>query len=142
MIEVVVTAINIKRDKGSMGYPLTQVNSNEVNVARQSNVMNSFVGKVSGLQISRRNTGFDNSNKILLLGATTITGLNRPLVVVSGIPITGNGGGNGQVDGADRGNILSDSNPNDIASISVLKGAGATALYGFLGIHEVILITT
>ncbi len=142
MNEVVVIALNIIRDKGSLGYSITQVNSDEVNVARQSNVMNSLVGKVSGLQISQGNTGVDTSSKILLRGVTTITGPNRPLVVVDGIPITGNGGETGQVDGVDRGDALSDSNPNDIDSISVLKGAGAAAAYGSLGTHEVILITT
>lgn len=140
--EVVVTALNIQRDKESLGYSISQVSAEEVNVARENNVMNSLSGKVSGLQITQSNTGVDGSSRVLLRGITTINGNNRPLVVVDGIPISNGSGGAGGGGGIDRGDALSDINPDDVASISVLKGAGAAAAYGSLGINGVILVTT
>ncbi|MBA6154412.1 SusC/RagA family TonB-linked outer membrane protein [Gelidibacter maritimus] len=142
MDEVVVTALNIQRDKESLGYSVSQVSAEEVNVAKENNVMNSLSGKVSGLQITQANTGVDGSSRILLRGVTTINGSNRPLVVVDGIPISGDAGGGSQWGGVDRGDALSDINPDDVESISVLKGAGAAAAYGSLGMHGVILVTT
>lgn len=140
--EVVVTALNIQRDKESLGYSISQVSSEEVNVARENNVMNSLSGKVSGLQITQSNTGVDGSSRVLLRGITTINGNNRPLVVIDGIPIDNGSGGAGGGGGIDRGDALSDINPDDVASISVLKGAGAAAAYGSLGMNGVILVTT
>ncbi|MEZ4970980.1 MAG: SusC/RagA family TonB-linked outer membrane protein [Flavobacteriaceae bacterium] len=142
MDEVVVTALNIQRDKESLGYSISQVSPEEVNLARENNIMNSLSGKVSGLQITQSNTGVDGSSRVLLRGITTINGNNRPLVVVDGIPISNNSGGAGGYGGVDRGDALSDLNPDDVASISVLKGAGAAAAYGSLGMNGVILITT
>ncbi|HUH27742.1 SusC/RagA family TonB-linked outer membrane protein [Gelidibacter sp.] len=142
MDEVVITALNIQRDKESLGYSVSQVSAEEVNVAKENNVMNSLAGKVSGLQITQANTGVDGSSRILLRGVTTINGSNRPLVVVDGIPISGDAGGGSQWGGVDRGDALSDINPDDVESISVLKGAGAAAAYGSLGMHGVILVTT
>lgn len=142
MDEVVVTALNIQRDKESLGYSVSQIKSDEVNVARENNVMNSLSGKVSGLQITQSNTGVNSSSRVLLRGVTTITGSNRPLVVVDGIPINNGSGGAGSWGGVDRGDDLSDINPDDVESISVLKGAGAAAAYGSLGMNGVILITT
>lgn len=140
MDEIVVTALNIQRDKESLGYSVSQLNANEVNVARENNVMNSLNGKVSGLQITQTGNGVDASSRILLRGINTISGNNRPLVVIDGIPMSnGSSGSNG---GVDRGDQLSDINPDDVASISVLKGSGAAAAYGSLGMHGVILITT
>lgn len=140
--EVVVTALNIQRDKESLGYSVSQVSSDEVNVARENNVMNSLSGKVSGLQITQSNTGVDGSSRVLLRGITTINGNNRPLVVVDGIPISNGSSGAGGGGGIDRGDALSDINPDDVASISILKGAGAAAAYGSLGMNGVILVTT
>ena len=142
MDEVVVTALNIQRDKESLGYSVSQVSSEEVNVARENNIMNSLSGKVSGLQITQSNTGVDGSSRVLLRGITTINGNNRPLVVVDGIPISNDSGGAGGSGGVDRGDALSNINPDDVESISVLKGAGAAAAYGSLGMNGVILITT
>ena len=142
MDEVIITALNIQRDKESLGYSVSQVSADEVNVAKENNVMNSLSSKVSGLQVSQGNTGVDGSSRILLRGVTTINGSNRPLVVVDGIPISGGAGGGSQWGGVDRGDALSDINPDDVESISVLKGAGAAAAYGSLGMHGVILITT
>ena len=142
MDEVVITALNIQRDKESLGYSVSQVSSEEVNVAKENNIMSSLSSKVAGLQVSQGNTGVDGSSRILLRGVTTINGSNRPLVVVDGIPISSGAGGGSQWGGVDRGDALSDINPDDVESISVLKGAGAAAAYGSLGMHGVILITT
>ncbi|MFT4566072.1 MAG: TonB-linked SusC/RagA family outer membrane protein [Saprospiraceae bacterium] len=140
--EVVVTALNIERDKASLGYSITQVSADKVNVARENNVMNSLLGKVSGLQVTQSNTGIDGSSRILLRGVTTISGNNRPLVVIDGIPMGNGAGGASGSGGIDRGDALSDINPDDIESMTVLKGAGAAAAYGSLGINGVILVTT
>ncbi len=140
--EVVVTALNIERDKASLGYSVAQIDAAEVNIVKDNNVMNSLTGKVSGLQITQANTGVDGSSRILLRGITTISGSNRPLVVIDGIPVGGGSSGASQWGGTDGGDALSDINPDDVASISVLKGAGASAAYGSLGMNGVIIITT
>ncbi len=140
--EVVVTALNNERNKESLGYSISQLSSDDIDVARENNVMNSLSGKVAGLQITQSNTGVDGSSRVLLRGITTISGNNRPLVVIDGIPISNGAGGAGSSGGVDRGDALSDINPDNVASISVLKGAGASAAYGSLGMNGVILITT
>ncbi|RLD86385.1 MAG: SusC/RagA family TonB-linked outer membrane protein, partial [Bacteroidetes bacterium] len=140
--EVVVTALNIERDKASLGYSVAQIDAVEVNVVKDNNVMNSLTGKVSGLQITQANTGVDGSSRILLRGITTISGSNRPLIVVDGIPVSGGGSGGSAWGGTDGGDALSDINPDDVESMSVLKGAGASAAYGSLGMNGVIIITT
>jgi TonB-linked SusC/RagA family outer membrane protein len=142
--EVVVTALNIQRDKASLGYSISQINAEDanINIVKENNVINSLTGRVSGLQITQANTGVDGSSRILLRGITTISGSNRPLVVVDGIPVSGGGSGGTAWGGTDGGDALSDINPDDVESISVLKGAGASAAYGSLGMNGVIIITT
>ncbi len=140
--EVVVTALNIERDKASLGYSVAQIDAVEVNVVKDNNVVNSLTGKVSGLQITQANTGVDGSSRILLRGITTISGSNRPLIVVDGIPVSGGGSGGVAWGGTDGGDALSDINPDDVESMSVLKGAGASAAYGSLGMNGVIIVTT
>ena len=140
--EVVVTALNIKRDKASLGYSVSQLDSKELTVAKEANVMNSLSGKVSGLQITKSSTGVGGSTRVLLRGVTSLSGSNRPLVVIDGIPVSNTSNGGGQWGGYDEGDDLSDINPEDIESMSVLKGAGASAAYGSLGMNGVILITT
>jgi TonB-linked SusC/RagA family outer membrane protein len=140
--EVIVTAFDIQRDKASLGYSVQQLKPEEFAVAQENNIMNSLSGKVSGLQITQGNTGVDGSSRILLRGITTIDGSNRPLVVVDGIPVS-NGSSSGNPNGGrDGGDALSDINPNDVATVTVLKGAGAAAAYGSRGMHGVILVTT
>lgn len=140
--EIVVTALNSERNKESLGYSISQLSSDDFDIARENNVMNSLSGKVAGLQITQSNTGVDGSSRVLLRGITTISGNNRPLVVIDGIPVSNGAGGAGSSGGVDRGDALSDINPDNVASISVLKGAGASAAYGSLGMNGVILITT
>ena len=141
--EVVVTALSIERDKNSLGYSITQVGSDELNSVKENNPINSLAGKVAGLQISNTPTGVDGSTRVILRGVASLSSGNRPLIVVDGIPVDGGTyGGAGIGGGKDMGDALSDINPEDIESMSVLKGAGAAAAYGSRGANGVILITT
>lgn len=147
--EVVVTALGIQRQKKSLGYAIQEVKGQTLVDARETNLVNDLTGKVSGLQVVRSGNGPAGSSQILLRGNNSLTGLSQPLIVVDGIPMdnstgrVGIGASNGFYNTTlDMGNGLSDINPDDIASISVLKGPAAAALYGSLGGNGVILITT
>jgi TonB-linked SusC/RagA family outer membrane protein len=143
--EVVVTALAIQRNKESLGYSISQVGSEEFTQAKEVNVMNSLAGKVAGLQINTTPSGVDGSTRVVLRGISSLSGNNRPLIVVDGIPVNGGtfgGAGTGSGESKDMGDALSDINPEDVESMSVLKGAGASAAYGSRGANGVILITT
>ncbi len=141
--DVVVTALNIARDKSSLGYSIAKVNSREISEVKLNNPFNSLAGKVAGLQITTSPTGVDASARVVLRGVASLSGGNRPLIVIDGIPVSGGTyGGASEWGGVDRGDALSDINPEDVESISVLKGAGAAAVYGSRGANGVILITT
>ena len=140
--EVVVTALNIQRNKSSLGYSVTQIGSDEINQAKENNPVNSLAGKVAGLQITRAATGVDGSSRVVLRGVSSMLGNNRPLFVIDGIPMESSYGGGGRWGGTDSGDALSDLNPEDIESMTVLKGAGAAAAYGSRGANGVILVTT
>ncbi|MEA1876075.1 MAG: SusC/RagA family TonB-linked outer membrane protein [Bacteroidota bacterium] len=141
--EVVVVALNIARDKSSLGYSVTQVNSEEIAQVKQNNPINSLAGKVAGLQISGTPSGVDGSSRVVLRGISSLSSGNRPLIIIDGIPVSGGSyGGASEWGGTDKGDALSDINPADVESISVLKGAGAAAIYGSRGANGVILITT
>ena len=143
--EVVVTALGMKRDKKALGYAMQELKGDALVDARESNVANALSGKVSGLQIIRSNNGVGGSSKIVLRGNSSLTGNNQPLIVVDGIPMDNFTGGVDDVwgnSGPDMGSGLSDINPDDIESMSVLKGASAAALYGSRAGNGVILITT
>jgi len=140
--EVVVTALNINRSKSSLGYSISTISGKDLNNSGEKNVINSLSGKVAGLQISKSSTGVDGSSRVILRGVASITGDNRPLIVIDGIPVDAGHGGGGRWGGTDQGDALSDINGEDIESISILKGAGAAAAYGSRGAHGVILITT
>lgn len=141
--EVVVTALNIARDKSSLGYSITQVGSEEITQVKQNNPINSLAGKVAGLQISGTPSGVDGSSRVVLRGISSLSSGNRPLIVIDGIPVSGGSyGGASEWGGTDKGDALSDINPDDVESMSVLKGAGAAAVYGSRGANGVIIITT
>ena len=142
MNEVVVTALNINRTRSSLGYSVTSIKGDNLNQARENNVINTLSGKVAGLQISKSASGVDGSSRVILRGVASILGENRPLIVVDGIPVDAGHGGGDRWGGTDRGDALSDINPEDVDNISVLKGAGAAAAYGSRGANGVILITT
>ena len=147
--EVVVTALGIQRQKKSLGYAIQEVKGQALVDSREVNVVNDLTGKVAGLQVVRSGNGPGGSSQILLRGNNSLSGLSQPLIVVDGIPMdnstgrVGVGASNGFYNTTlDQGNGLSDINPEDIASMSVLKGPAAAALYGSLGGNGVILITT
>ena len=139
--EIIVTGLSIERDKESLGYSVTQLDGDEVNEVKADNFANALTGKVAGLQITESSTGVGGSTRIILRGITSISGNNRPLFVIDGIPMLS--GYNAQNNTSkDGGDALADINPEDIESISVLKGAGAAAVYGSRAANGVILVTT
>ena len=143
--EVVVTALGIKREKKALGYAMQEVKGESLVEARETNLANALSGKISGVQIIRSSNGPGGSSKIQLRGANSVTGTNQPLIVVDGVPMDNfTGASNNDIDNPsmDMGNGLSDINPEDIESMSVLKGASAAALYGSRAGNGVILITT
>ena len=143
--EVVVTALGIKRERKSLGYAIQDVKGDVILNSHENNVANALTGKIAGVQITRSSNGPGGSSKIQLRGNNSVTGLNQPLIVVDGVPMdnfTGADNNDYWNPSADMGNGLSDINPEDIESMSVLKGASAAALYGSRAGNGVILITT
>lgn len=149
MQEVVITALGIQKSKKSLGYAVQEVKGQTLVEAREPNLVNDLSGKVAGLQVVRSGNGPGGSSQITLRGNNSLTGASQPLIVVDGVPMDNSTGrvGIGATNdfwnpSLDMGNGLSDINADDIASISVLKGPAAAALYGSLGGNGVILITT
>jgi len=144
--EVVVTALGIKREAKALGYSLTQVEGDEMSKVKTASAINSLQGRVAGVNISTTSAGAAGSSRIVIRGASSLTGNNQPLYVVDGIPIINNT--NGSVVGptndgtGDGGDDISTINPDDIESVSILKGSSAAALYGSLASNGVIMITT
>lgn len=143
--EVVVTALGISREKQSIGYASQEVSGEEVSTVKVDNVINSLSGKVSGVQI-KANNNFGGSANFLIRGVSSMTGDNQPLFVIDGIPISNavnnTSAQRGGSTGYDYGNAASDINPDDVASINILKGAAASAIYGSRGANGVVIITT
>lgn len=154
--EVVVTALGIEKESKKLGYATSIVDADEINVNRSANFMNALQGKVAGVNISSLGTGPGGTSKVRIRGQSSISGQNNPLIVVNGIPIDntnfGTNPGNNGADGAlgtngggvtsDGGDGLTSINPDDIESMTVLKGAAAAALYGSRAKDGVIMITT
>lgn len=140
---VVVTALGISRDKKSLGYSVQDVKGDELNKAREANVVNALTGKVAGVQITNSSGSVGASSRIVLRGVTSLSGDNQPLFVVDGVPISNNTFGNSDgYGGTNRGSGVADINPDDIESVSVLKGPNAAALYGSRASNGVIIVTT
>ncbi|MDH3649854.1 MAG: SusC/RagA family TonB-linked outer membrane protein, partial [Saprospiraceae bacterium] len=142
--EVVVTALGISRAKQSLGYGISEVKGEELQRVTQENVLSTLAGRVPGMQISQV-SGPGSTVQVVIRGMTSLTTDNQPLFVVDGIPMANsvnNFQENGSRNQVDYGNAISDINPNDIESISVLKGPSAAALYGSRAGNGVILITT
>lgn len=141
--EVVVTALGIKRDRKALGYGLSEVKGEELTKAKETNVINSLAGKVAGLVVSNTAGGASGSTRVMLRGTTELSGNNQPLYVVDGVPLDNtNFGSAGEQGGYDLGDGISAINPDDIETMTVLKGPAASALYGSRASHGVILITT
>lgn len=150
--EVVVTALGIKREEKALGYAITKLDSSAFTNAVASNWTDALSGKVAGLNLVR-NGGPAGSNKIILRGENNLTGDNEALIVIDGVVASSSArrtaGANGGVYGttgdimpADFGSALNDLNPDDIENVTVLKGPGASALYGQRGANGAIIITT
>ena len=141
--EVVVTAMGIQRDRKALGYEVSEVKGEALTKAKETNVANSLAGRVAGLVVEGTAGGASGSTRVMLRGATEMTGNNQPLYVVDGVPMDNtNFGSAGTEGGYDLGDGISAINPDDIETMSVLKGPAASALYGSRASHGVILITT
>jgi len=140
--EVVVTALGIKKEEKKLGYSVSTVNGNDLDKAKESNVAYSLEGRVAGLSISGTNGGAGSSARILLRGVTSASA-GPPLFVINGVPMDNTQRGqSGEWGGADFGDGIANINPDDIESMTVLKGQSASALYGTRAVNGVILITT
>ena len=145
--EVVVTALGIQREEKSLGYAVTQVKGEDLMDAVSNNWTDALSGKVAGLNMIKSGGGPAGSNKIILRGESSLNGDNAALIVVDGVVVSSkisepNGSYLGSENPIDHGNGISDLNPEDIESVSVLKGPGAAALYGSRGSNGAIIITT
>jgi TonB-linked SusC/RagA family outer membrane protein len=143
--EVVVTALGIKREKKALGYSQQSISGDEINSAGQTNVLQGLSGNIAGLQVNAPSS-MGGSNRITIRGINSISGNNKPLIVVDGIPMdnsnfnsTATQSGSG---GRDYGDTSADINPDDIETVTVLKGAAAAALYGSRAGNGVIMYTT
>lgn len=145
---LVVTALGISRQERAIGSAVQSVQAEQLQQARETNIVSALAGRAAGLQV--RSTGTQGgSARVVIRGANSFTGENQPLFVVDGVPIdnssprlTGGAGGGTQAGAVDYGNAASDINPNDIESITVLKGPNAAALYGSRAANGAIVITT
>ncbi len=148
--EVVVTALGIKREAKKLGYATATVTADQLTINRELNLVNGLVGKMSGVNITSLSIGPAGSSKIRIRGQSSFSSVNQPLIVVNGVPIDntsyGLGGGtsarSGQVNSSDGGDSFLSINSDDIESLTVLKGATASALYGSRAKDGVIMITT
>lgn len=151
--ELVVTALGVKKAAKSLTYSTQRIGNEELTTAKDANLMNSISGKAAGITINRSTSGVGGSVKVILRGNKSAQSSNQPLYVIDGIPMTNyttqqpnsTWGGDGTSNfspGRDGGDGISSLNPDDIESISVLKGASASALYGSQAANGVILITT
>lgn len=138
--EVVLTALGISREKKSLGYSISEVDGEAVNLTPQENVLNSLSGKVSGVRISQMDGLAGSSVNMIIRGATSLSSDNQPLFVVDGVPVVNSL--NNFYEGADMGNAIADLDPLNVENVSVLKGPSAAALYGSRAGNGVVLITT
>ena len=142
--EVVVTAMGIKRSAKALGYSATAVDGDKIAAARTNDVMSSLAGKVAGVSISSTSSDPGASNAVIIRGVSSLSGNNQPLYVIDGVPLTNASVSSGDQlnNGYDFGNGANAVNPDDVESMTILKGAAATALYGSRAASGVILITT
>lgn len=148
MKDVVVTALGIQRDKKELGYAVQTLRPKDITDVKQTNLVNAFAGKIAGVQVTNGSSGVGSSSRIVIRGENSLSGTNQPLFVVDGVPISNSTVTNNTENNetgfqeVDYGNGAADINPDDIESITVLKGAGAAALYGSRAASGVIVINT
>ena len=135
--EVVVTALGIKREKKMLGYAVQELTSEQLQRTSDPSVTSALQGKVAGMQLTSAGTGLSGSTKITIRGNSSLSDNNQPLWIVDGVPFDDtNTSGASYYGGVDRGGASTDINPEDIETISVLKGANAAALYGIVPATE------
>lgn len=143
--EVVVTALGIKRDKKKLGYASQEIKGEELSDAGQTNAVNALSGNVSGIQVTAPSS-MGGSTRIVMRGIKSVTGNNQPLIVIDGVPLDNSNFANANMQrgsgGRDYGDATGDINPSDIASVTVLKGGPASALYGARAGNGAIIYTT
>lgn len=147
---IVVTALGIEKKESSLVYSIKQINGDELTRVKDPNMINTLAGKVSGVQINKTSSGLGASAKVQMRGMRSVIGNNEPLYVIDGVPVLNSSneqafsavGGTADAGNRDGGDGISNLNPEDIESISVLKGSPAAALYGSQAANGVILITT
>jgi TonB-linked SusC/RagA family outer membrane protein len=137
--EVVITAIGIEKDKRKLGYSVTEVESDEIMKSRETNIVNALNAKVAGVQVTSTSGSPGASSAVRIRGNTSINGNNEPLYVIDGIPIDNSYRGSNFTDQANR---AIDIDPNDIESMTVLKGGAASVLYGLRAANGAIIINT
>lgn len=147
--EVVVTALGLKREQKALGYAVTEVKGDALRTANTISPVASLQGKVAGVEIKQSDGGIFGATKIQIRGASTLKGNNQPIYVIDGVILDNSTSGNSTVDwdagsnnAKDYGNELKNLNPDDFETVSVLKGAAATALYGSRGLNGAVVITT
>lgn len=148
--DVIVTALGIQKQGNALPYAVSRVNRNELIQVKDPNMIVALVGKIAGMQVNRSASGMGGSVKVSMRGNRSVAGNNQPLYVIDGIPMLNENseqpstaiGGTADAGNRDAGDGISNLNPEDIESISILKGAPAAALYGTQAANGVILITT
>lgn len=144
--EVVVTALGLKRSEKALGYAVTEVKGDELKAANTISPVAALQGKVAGVEISQSDGGIFGATKIQIRGASTLGTNNQPIYVIDGVILDNGTSGNDDLNWGDSandyGNELKNLNPDDFETVSVLKGAAATALYGSRGLNGAIVITT
>ncbi|MGY5255248.1 SusC/RagA family TonB-linked outer membrane protein [Sphingobacterium spiritivorum] len=144
LAEVVVTANAIKREKRTLGYSAPTLNNEELTSGKNASAINSLAGKVAGVNITSTSNSPGSSSRVVLRGGSSIAGNNQALIVIDGVPIDNSSviGGASSLSSVDFGNRGNDINPDDIASMTVLKGPAAAALYGSRASNGALIITT
>lgn len=141
--EVIVTALGIEKEERSLGYAVTSIKNEALTRAQSPNALNALQGKVAGVNITSASGSPGASSRIILRGFSSLGGSNQPLFVVDGVPVNNGVVGDDDLNGGlDFGNRINDLNPEDIESLSILKGASGTTLYGSRAASGVIVITT
>ena len=147
---VIVTALGIEKDEATLAYSAQKIKGEELNRIKEINMITALAGKAAGVQINKNSSGMGGSAKVSLRGIRSVSGDNQPLYVIDGVPMSNTSseqaysaiGGTANDGNRDGGDGISNLNPEDVESISILKGAPAAALYGSMAANGVILITT
>ncbi|MCB0656254.1 MAG: SusC/RagA family TonB-linked outer membrane protein [Saprospiraceae bacterium] len=139
--EVVITAVGIEANKRALGYSISELKSEDLQDANEANLVSALSGKTAGVLVTSASGSPGSSANIRIRGNKSINGSNKPLIIVDGLPIDNTSSGNGSV-GVDVSNRAIDINPNDIESVSILKGPAATAMYGIRAANGALVITT